>query len=170
LIPFFTYNCYFHLQLNGFTSLFGEKLMTAPAEETKAIKKNRELAIRILKEFKSVAVVGISNNPERPSYRVAKYLIDHGYEVVGVNPGQSEILGRPCYKDLASIPHRVDVVDIFRAKEFLPTVIDEAIAIQAKALWLQEGLVCPEGEAKAHQHQILTVHDICMKRLHEEQF
>ena len=122
---------------------------------------------QILTQFKNIAIVGISDNPERPSYRVAKYLIEHGYEVIGVNPGKNEILGRPCYPNLKSIPHPIEVVDVFRAVEFLPGIIDDAIQIQAKAIWLQEGLTSPPAEEKARAQGILVVSDFCMKKLHE---
>ncbi len=114
--------------------------------------------------YKTVAVVGISDNPERPSHFVAKFLEEKGYSVIPVNPNQKEWEGRICYPDLLSIPEKVDVVDIFRRPEAVPPIVDEAIAIKAKVVWMQEGIVNEEAAAKARDAGIEVVMDRCMKK------
>ena len=88
----------------------------------------------ILENSKTIAVVGLSDKPERDSYRVAKYLKDHGYTIIPVNPAKTEILGEKSYSDLSSIPSRVDIVDIFRNIEAVPRIVDEAIKVKAKVV------------------------------------
>ena len=96
---------------------------------------------RILQGNRVIAVVGLSPKWNRPSYFAAKYMLEHGYTIVPVNPVATEILGRKCYPDLASIPHKVDLVDIFRKPEDVMPIADEAIRIGAKCLWLQLGVI-----------------------------
>jgi predicted CoA-binding protein len=113
--------------------------------------------------YKNIAVVGISDNPERPSYDVASFLEEHGYNIIPVNPTLTEWKGKKCYPDLKSIPVKVDVVDIFRRPEAVPPVVDEAIEIKAKAVWMQLGIVNEEAAAKARAAGIEVVMDKCMK-------
>jgi uncharacterized protein len=122
----------------------------------------------ILQNSRVVAVVGLSPKPERPSYRVAQYLKDHGYRIVPVNPGQKEILGEKCYPRLADIPFPVDVVDIFRNVEAIPAIVDEAIAMGAKVVWMQQGLVEPESAQKARAAGLKVVMDRCLKIDHAQ--
>ncbi len=121
---------------------------------------------KILKAYRRVAVVGASPKPERPSYGVASYLIEHGYDVVPVNPNAGEILGRKSYPDLSSIPGKVEVVDIFRRPEDVPPVVEEAIKIGAKVIWMQEGIVNEEAAGKARGAGLEVVMDRCMKKEH----
>lgn len=114
--------------------------------------------------YKTIAVVGISDNPERPSHYVASFLDAHGYDIIPVNPNLKEWEGKKCYPDLFSIPVKVDVVDIFRRPEAVPPVVDEAIAIKAKAVWMQEGIVNEEAAQKARAAGIEVVMDRCMKK------
>ncbi|HAZ07810.1 MAG TPA: CoA-binding protein [Elusimicrobia bacterium] len=114
--------------------------------------------------LRTVAVVGCSPKPERPSHYVAAFLKEHGFRVIPVNPGHRDILGQRCYPKLGDIPEPVDVVDVFRRGEFVLPVIQEAIAIKAKALWLQDGITHPEGEALARQAGLLVVSNDCMLR------
>ncbi len=114
--------------------------------------------------YKNIAVVGISDDPERPSHYVASFLATHGYNIIPVNPKLTEWEGKKCYPDLRSIPVKVDVVDIFRRSEAVPPVVDEAIAIKAKAVWMQEGIVNEEAAAKARKAGIEVVMDRCMKK------
>jgi hypothetical protein len=123
-------------------------------------------AISRILALKTVAVVGCSPKPERPSHGVAEYLREQGYRIVPVNPGHTEILGEACYPSLSAIPFSVDVVDVFRRSEEVLPIIDEAIRIKAKALWLQDGITHPEGEAKARAAGLLVVSDDCMLREH----
>src|SRR5690554_2378083 len=96
-------------------------------------------ALEILRSARTVAVVGLSPDPSRPSHTVASYLKRQGYRIIPVNPTVSEVLGEKSYPDLRSVPEPVDVVDVFRRPEYVPQIVEEAIAIGARALWLQEG-------------------------------
>jgi len=122
----------------------------------------------ILQSCHIVAVVGLSPNPERHSHRVSKYLQEHGYRIIPVNPLASEVLGEKCYPDLISIPEHVDVVDIFRRSEDVPPIIDQAIQIKAKAIWMQEGIVNENAALNAKQSGMMVVMDRCMLKEHEE--
>lgn len=121
---------------------------------------------RILKEYRTVAVVGLSPDPARPSYGVAVYLSEHGYHIIPVNPKASEVLGRTCYPDLRSVPDKVEVVDIFRRSEDVAPVVEDAIAIGAKAVWMQEGVMNEAAAASAREAGLLVVMDRCMKKEH----
>ncbi len=114
-----------------------------------------------------MAVVGASAKPERPSYRVAGYLAEHGYNVIPVNPGVQEILGKTSYPDLSSIPGPVEVVDIFRRSDMVMPIVEEAIKIGAKAVWMQEGVINEEAAARARDAGILVVMDKCMLKEHQ---
>jgi uncharacterized protein len=120
----------------------------------------------ILDNYRVVAVVGLSAKPDRPSYRVAQYLQEHGYRIVPVNPRCQEILGEKCYGGLRDIPFPVEVVDIFRQVEAIPTIVDEAIAVGAKVVWMQQGLEEPHSASKARQAGLLVVMDRCLKIEH----
>jgi len=120
----------------------------------------------ILRSYRVVAVVGLSADPGRPSYLVAQYLQNHGYRIVPVNPGCQEILGEKCYPSLRDIPFPVEVVDIFRKVEAIPAIVDEAIAVGAKAVWLQLGLEEPQSAQKARQAGLQVVQNRCMKIEH----
>ncbi len=117
----------------------------------------------ILKSYRVVAVVGLSPKPERPSYQVAQYLQSHGYRIIPVNPGCREILGEKCYASLKDIPFPVEVVDIFRQVEAIPAIVDEAIAVGAKAVWMQLGLEEQEAAQKAARAGLQVVMNRCMK-------
>jgi predicted CoA-binding protein len=120
----------------------------------------------ILNFSRVVAVVGLSSKPDRPSYRVASYLKEQGYKIIPVNPGEKEISGELCYPDLASIPEPVDVVDIFRRSEDVPPIVEEAIRIGAKAVWMQEGVINEEAAARAREAGLGVVMDKCMRKEH----
>ncbi|MBI2957883.1 MAG: CoA-binding protein [Chloroflexi bacterium] len=120
----------------------------------------------ILSECRAVAVVGVSSNPERASYRVAAYLKSSGYRVIPVNPKETEILGERVYANLSSITEPVDVVDIFRRAEEVSPVVEEAIRIGAGTVWMQLGIVNQEAAAKARQAGLSVVMDRCMMRDH----
>ncbi len=116
----------------------------------------------ILRSARRIAVVGISDKPDRASHGIAKFLIGQGYDVVGVNPGLSEVLGRPVYPTLAAVPARVDLVDVFRRSDAVPPVVDEAIASGARVIWLQEGVVHEEAAARARAAGLEVVMDRCI--------
>ncbi len=124
------------------------------------------LEVKILNEYRTVAVVGASPDPERPSYKVASYLMEHGYHIIPVNPNAQEILGKTSYPDLSSIPEAVEVVDIFRRPEAVPPIVDEAIKIGAKVVWMQEGIINEEAATKAREAGLLEVMDKCMRKEH----
>ena len=120
----------------------------------------------ILKDNRTVAVVGLSSNPERPSYRVASYLKEKGYKIIPVNPNEKEVLGEACYPDLSSIPGHVDVVDIFRKSEDCPPIAREAVKIGADVVWMQEGVVSEEAATCARDAGLKGVMDKCIKKEH----
>jgi predicted CoA-binding protein len=121
---------------------------------------------RILLGSKTVAVVGCSPKPDRDSHAVARFLIGAGYDVIPVNPGHAEILGRKCYPDVKSIPRKVDIVDVFRSPEHVPPIAKEAIAAQAECLWLQQGVVHEEAARKASDAGLYVVMDRCIMTAH----
>ncbi len=121
------------------------------------------MTIETILGYKNIAVVGISDDPTRPSHYVAGFLAEHGYNIIPVNPKLTEWEGQKCYPDLLSIPEKVDVVDIFRRPEAVPPIVDEAIRIKARAVWMQEGIVNEEAAAKARDAGIEVVMDRCMK-------
>jgi hypothetical protein len=126
-----------------------------------------EIGIKgILENGKTIAVVGLSDKPERDSYRVAKYLKDHGYTIIPVNPAKTEILGEKSYSDLSTIPFRVDIVDIFRNIEAVLGIVDEAIKIKAKVVWMQLGLTHNESARKARDEGLVAVQSKCLKIEH----
>ena len=112
-------------------------------------------------------MVGLSSDPEKPSYGIAKYLAEQDYNIIPVNPNAREILGRTSYPDLGSIPEKVDVVEIFRRSEDVMPIIEEAIKIGARAVWMQEGIVNEEAAAKARDAGLLVVMDKCMFKEHQ---
>lgn len=121
---------------------------------------------RILANGKTIAVVGLSADWFRPSYFAAKYMQEHGYRIVPVNPRYETILGEPCYKSLRDIPHPVDIVDVFRRTEDVGPIADEAIAIGAKVLWQQIGVKNAEAAHKAEAAGLEAVMDRCVKIEH----
>lgn len=118
---------------------------------------------RILETHRVIAMVGLSPKADRPSYGVARYLLAHGYTVIPVNPGQSEILGQRCHASLRDIPVKVDMVDVFRRAEDVPPIAEDAIAIGAKSLWLQLGIVHQAAAEKAAAAGLDVVMDRCPK-------
>ena len=121
---------------------------------------------RILRTHKTLAVVGLSAQWHRPSYFAAKYMQEHGYRIVPVNPGYDEILGERCYKSLRDIPHPVDVVDCFRKSAEIPAIAEDAIAIGAKVLWMQLGVHNDQARARAEAAGLEVVENRCVKIEH----
>jgi len=120
----------------------------------------------ILNNSHTVAIVGLSANPERPSYVVGKYLKAHGYKIIPVNPGEKKILGLVSYPDLTVIPRKIDVVDIFRKSEDVLPIVRQAIQIGAKAVWMQEGVINKEAAAEARKAGLKVVMNKCMRKQH----
>ncbi len=117
----------------------------------------------ILKNSRTIAVVGLSPKENRPSNQVARYLQSAGYRIIPVNPGQKEILGETCYPSLLDIPEPVDVVDIFRRPEEVLPVVEQAVKIKAKTVWMQEGIINEEAALLAREKGLTVVMDRCMK-------
>ncbi len=130
---------------------------------------NKDNLKSILKEVKTVAIVGASSNPDRDSYKVMKFLQDFGYTVFPVNPNlaNTKILGQECYPNLTAIKKRIDMVDVFRAKEFITDITHEAIKIKAKILWTQLGLFSKEAASLGKKAGLLVVMDECPKKILE---
>ena len=121
---------------------------------------------RILRSHKTLAVVGLSAQWHRPSYFAAKYMQEHGYRIIPVNPGYDEILGERCYKSLRDIPEPVDIVDCFRKSGEIPAIAEDAVAIGAKVLWMQLGVHNDQARARAEAAGLEVVENRCVKIEH----
>jgi len=126
----------------------------------------RDVAARILRDYRRIAIVGISDRPSRDSYRVAAYLAQAGYVIIPVNPNVTQVLGERCWPTLDDAPKPIEVVDVFRRSEVVEPVVDAAIRIGAKAVWMQDGVVNEAAAAKARAAGLLVVMDRCMLRDH----
>ena len=128
---------------------------------------NKDNLKLILDKVKSIAIVGVSSNPERDSYKVMKFLQDYGFKVFPVNPKlvNSKILDQECYSSLDAIEEKVDMVDVFRAIEHIPSIANEAIKIKAKILWTQEGLYSEEAKYLGENAGLKVVMDQCPKKI-----
>jgi predicted CoA-binding protein len=115
----------------------------------------------LLRSTRTIAVVGLSDNPGRASHHVAAYLQDHGYRIIPVNPTVTEVLGEKAYPRLEDVPEPIDLVDVFRRPEHVPGIVDAAIKVGAKAVWLQLGIVHEEAAAKARAAGLRVVQDRC---------
>ena len=118
--------------------------------------------------MKSIAVVGMSPKPQRPSHYVALYLKENGYNIIPVNPGHSEIAGMKSYSNLLEIPSKVDIVDVFRRSEHVVPIVKDAIKINAKAIWLQDGVINEEAAQVATSKNLFFVMNDCMLRRHHQ--
>jgi predicted CoA-binding protein len=126
----------------------------------------RELLRAFLGRIRTIAVVGLSNDPDRPSYGVAMYLQEQGYRIIPVRPGGGEVLGEKVYRTLAEVPGQVDLVNLFRAPRFVAGHVDEAILVKAPAIWMQEGVVDEEAARRAGEAGLFVVMDLCMLKEH----
>jgi predicted CoA-binding protein len=126
--------------------------------------------LRILERYRRIGMVGLSSNPFRPSHFAAIYLISEGYDVVPVNPREKEVLGRTCYPSLTAVPGGVEVVDIFREPAAVPAIVDEAIEVGAKVIWMQLGVIHEGAAQKARTAGLEVVMDRCMKIEHARFF
>ncbi len=121
--------------------------------------------------LKNIAVVGMSKNEDKPAHYVPKYLIGHGYNVIPVNPTATEILGRKSYPTVSSIPDKIDIVDIFRRSEDVPSVVEDTIKKEGiKVIWMQEGIYSKEAEKMAMEKDISAVYNRCMMAEHRRLF
>ncbi len=121
---------------------------------------------RLLRETTTIAVVGISPDPFRPSHGVSQYMRDHGYRIVPVNPNATEVLGETCYPDLDSIPFSIDMVNIFRRSDQVGPIVDAAIRTGAKSVWMQEDVVNQDAASKAMAAGLDVVMDRCLLKEH----
>ena len=128
---------------------------------------SKDILKELLRNIKNIAIVGASSNPERDSFKVMKFLLDQGYKIFPVNPKEKDILGLRCYPNLTSIKERVDMVDIFRAKEFIFDLTKEAIEINANVIWMQEGIIDEKSSSFAMSNGLEVVMDECPKKVIE---
>lgn len=122
-----------------------------------------QLIKKILEEAKTIALVGASEKPNRDSYHIMKFLIDNGYNVIPVNPAYSEVLGKKCYPDLRQIEERIDIVDIFRKPDEVLSIIQDAMMVGAKTVWMQLGVVNEEAAAIAERAGVVVIMNRCIK-------
>ena len=127
-------------------------------------------ASELLKTSRTIAVVGLSSRRHRPSYGVAEYLKSVGYRVIPVNPSETEVLGEKAYARLEDIPEHVDIVDIFRRSEFVPEIVESAIRIGARGVWMQEGVIHPEAAERARRAGLLVIMNACILKEHIKRF
>jgi hypothetical protein len=140
-----------------------EDSMSDPVCELPKKNASGEEMRRVLRDAKTIAVVGLSENPARDSHRIAAYLQDHGYRVIPVNPTLSgEVLGEKAWPDLASVPTPIDIVDVFRRVDAIPGVVDEAIAVGARAVWMQLGLAHNASADKARAAGLTVIQNKCI--------
>ena len=121
----------------------------------------------ILRENNVIAVVGLSPKKIRPSYQVAGYMQQAGYRIFPVNPGHHEILGQPCYPDLKAIPYKIDIVNIFRRSDQVEPIVEDSIAIHARVIWMQQGIVNLEAAQIAEENGLAVIMDRCIKVEHQ---
>ena len=129
-----------------------------------------KVVIREIFTLKTIAVVGMSPNPERPSHYVSLYMSQNGYDIIPVNPGHDSIMGKSSYSSLLDIKENIDIVNVFRRSEYVLPIIHDAISIQAKAIWLQDGVISEEGEKIAKENEILYIMDDCLLRRHRQYY
>lgn len=120
----------------------------------------------LLRNAKTIAVVGLSDSAMKPSHGVAEYMQAHGYRIIPVNPQISEALGEKAYATLSDVPEKIDILDVFRRPEFMPTIVDEAIRLKIPAIWLQETVVHEQAAEKARKAGIFVVMDKCILKEH----
>ncbi|MGD0965153.1 MAG: CoA-binding protein [Candidatus Acidiferrales bacterium] len=125
---------------------------------------------QILKNSRSIAVVGLSSRRHRPSFGVSEYMQSVGYRIFPVNPSETEVLGEKCYARLEDIPETVDIVDIFRRSEFVPEIVESAIRVGARAVWMQEGVAHAEAAERARRAGLFVVMNSCILKEHIKRF
>jgi predicted CoA-binding protein len=127
-----------------------------------ATQSNADPITEILKNCKTIAVVGLSSNPARPSYGVTEYMQDAGYRVIPVNPNETEVLGEKSYARLEDVPEKIDIVDVFRRAEEVPPVVESAIRVGAKVVWMQQGIAHEAAAEKARAAGLTVIEDSCI--------
>ncbi|MGH9515187.1 MAG: CoA-binding protein [Terriglobales bacterium] len=124
----------------------------------------------LLQRSKTIAVVGLSDSPMRPSYGVSAYMQSHGYKIIPVNPTIAETLGETSYSALRSVPEEIDIVNIFRRPEYVGEIVDQAIELKVPAIWMQEGVINQKAAEKAEKAGIFVVMDLCILKEHQARF
>ena len=127
-----------------------------------------KVVIREIFTLKTIAVVGMSPNPERPSHYVSLYMSQNGYDIIPVNPGHKSIMGKISYSSLLDIKENIDIVNVFRRSEYVLPIINDAVSIKAKAVWLQDGIISEEGEKIAKENEMLFIMNDCLLRRHKQ--
>src|SRR5438128_452826 len=122
----------------------------------------------LLRSARTIAVVGLSNKRWRPSYGVSEYMQRAGYRIIPVNPALSEVLGEKCYPDVEAVPERIDIVNVFRRSEFVPDIVDAAIRVGARAVWMQEGVTHEQAAARARAAGLTVIMDRCLLKEHRK--
>jgi uncharacterized protein len=123
---------------------------------------NEPQTIQALLQSKTIAVIGISDDPSKPSHYVSAYMQRLGHRILPVNPSLESVLGEKCYPSLSALPEKPDLVNVFRLPKFIPAIVDEMIALELPAIWTQQGIVSQEAAAKAEAHGIKVVMDRCI--------
>ena len=129
-----------------------------------------KVVIREIFTLKTIAVVGMSPNPERPSHYVSLYMSQNGYDIIPVNPRHNSIMGKASHPSLLDIKENIDIVNVFRRSEYVLPIIQDAVSIQAKAIWLQDGVISEEGENIAKENEILYIMNDCLLRRHRQYY
>lgn len=124
----------------------------------------------LLRHSKTIAVVGLSSNPLRPSHGVSAYMQSHGYRIIPVNPNIAECLGEKAFRSLLDVPEKIDIVNVFRRREFVEEVVDQAIRLKVPAVWMQEDVIHDRAAEKARQSGIFVVMDRCILKEHRDRF
>jgi hypothetical protein len=124
----------------------------------------------LLKRSRTIAVVGLSNNPLRPSHGVSAYMQSHGYRIIPVNPVIADSLGEKSHASLLEVPQKIDIVNIFRRPEHVETIVDQAIQLKVPVIWMQEGVIHEKAAEKARRAGIFVIMDLCILKEHRARF
>jgi hypothetical protein len=141
-----------------------------PKADTQRNEPGVDAVSEILKTSRTIAVVGLSSKPQRPSYGVSRYMQSAGYRIIPVNPSEQEVLGEKAYARLEDVPERIDIVDIFRRSESVPEIVDAAIRVGARGIWMQEGVRHPEAAEKARRAGLFVIMNTCILKEHIKRF
>ena len=124
----------------------------------------------LLKNARTIAVVGLSDSPMRPSHGVSAYMQTQGYRIIPVNPQIAEALGEQAYRSLADVPEKIDIVNVFRRPEYVEEIVDQAIRLKVPAIWMQEDVINEKAAERARQHGIFVIMDRCILKEHRDRF
>jgi hypothetical protein len=142
--------------------------VSSPAPKERMPSTEAERIAELLKTAKTIAVVGLTNSPFRPSYGVTQYMRSQGYRIIPVNPNITEWNGEKAYASLLDVPEKIDIVNVFRRSDAVPAIVEQSIQIKAPAIWLQEGVIHEEAAERARQAGIFVVMDLCILKEHRK--